>query len=1196
MTEIRLTEDQIKAITSLDGPLFVAAGAGSGKTGVVTRRFVHAIATGRASVDQILTITFTKKAAAEMMIRIRHLLRNRWVLHGSAGEAQFERMGRAYRQIERAQISTIDSFCASLLRAHALAAGIDPDFKTLDQSQALVVREEAFDACLKRFVEKHGAAATGLISAYDPNRAGDLFNAIAGVYDRLRSQGCEPALPAPKIRIAEAEERLRAAIAGVRAAVGALDSPSGTQLEGLDQAALLESALNTTGNLARYRLATDAKLKKKGSYTRAGEEFGELAGARDFFLNEIRSLQAEPALGLIKDLLEMFAGEYEAQKHKRGSLDFGDLSVKSRDLLRENENVRLAVASRYQLIMVDEFQDTNELQYHIVNLIANNNLCLVGDENQSIYGFRDAVVELFQQRKDEAKKGGYLVELAHNYRSQPELLSFVDHIFDRKDMLQPGYLKLTPSANPDGRQDDQRVEIVFVDERRKSKNEGLEKVPKDIAIKAEAHIIAQRLKDLSEKGYEIGGMAVLVRKAGQADIYRDALRRIGIESYLAVGRSYFEKLELGDVINMLRLIINPFDDLALIGALRSCMAAVSDDALYWLRQAARDSAEKPLPLFSAIARAADIAGLRDEDRARLNRFVTGLTRLRNQSRRDSLEAVCRRILNFNDFAAIIAARPGGKQKLANLMKLLDMSSDFEESWGSDLPMFTEFLERQKRVEAKEAEAPTEEEGIKAVRFLTMHGAKGLEFPLVVLPDLGVSGGGNSKIILVDRHGGRVGLKYIANSLFDGHAFEYDSLAEENRQAELREEKRLGYVAMTRARGHLLVSGVAPADKPPTADKKSEPPFDWLRKRLPLCWPRDDSLGEIDCLEDVNGAQVGVHLCVDPEAMAAEFDRAAAGFTEKPLEDMSPGIVRIPPPVVYMPATISPTAIDTFVACPRRYYLEAVLSARDIFDEEDVETWESGLSRASADPETSRQWPLPDRHRKPEGVSVNGLSSRHMGILVHALLERARPPLAGTAELTDEYLDKIASIVLPAEVRLAAIDRRKAACLVANLGKTRVIEELNRAAVAGTLSRELSFSTMLGRTILKGQIDALAGSDRGSLVVDYKTGDHGRGKPTPEAAAAYKNQMAAYALATFRMKPAPVEVVLVFLDDPVGEISTFFTEAHIDNLERELKEKVKSMSNGRFTPVAAFDRDACSLCVGNNAVAPLCPTVAAARRA
>jgi ATP-dependent exoDNAse (exonuclease V) beta subunit len=1165
MPEIELTTEQKRAITTLAGPLFVAAGAGSGKTGVVTRRFVHAIASGYATVDEILTITFTKKAAAEMMERIRDLLRQRDSV--DVTEEGKSRMAAAYREIEQARISTIDSFCASLLRANALSAGIDPNFAAIDDSQAALIQEEVFDLCLQDLIRKNGPAAVEFITAYDPNLDGSLFRAVTRAQTTLRSRGQAVTLPNPELAdIGAAGRELNKAVRAARAAVARIASPNRLQSSGIARLERLEQALSLTDPVERIKAADTGEVKFK-SMGPAQEEFSRLELPRLTLLNALRSHLAVDTLNHFRQLLEQFELRYSQKKHEMGAMDFADLALHTRDLLKGNDAIRRRISSAFRLVMIDEFQDTNPLQLEVIRLVADGNLFVVGDENQAIYGFRDAEVALFQQEKEKARADDCLVELKDNFRSQPQIIRFIDHVFKREDMLLPGYLELNPAAAVAGESEDCRVEILFVDARRKSRKEGLEAVGAADARRAEAQLIVRRLQELERQGYSRGDMAVLLRTANDAEIYRDALDQAGIETHFSVGKGYFAKLELHDVMNIFKLINNPLDDLAMLGVLRSPLVGLGDDALYRLYQP--DDGEKGYqPVWPVLQSPARLEHLDGADRQKALAFVSRLEQWRRSAGRKSLRELAEDVINMNDYAARIAAGPGGKQDFANLMKLLDLAADFETAWSNDLADFTSFLERQKIREASEVEAPTEAEGVQAVRVMTMHTAKGLEFPLVVLPNLQAPGRSDPPVLLLDRSSkNRIGLKYRTNGDGGGNAFDFDELWREEVSRNNQESRRLAYVAMTRARNHLILSGAAPADRSPNEENLRSSPFDWLRKIFELEWPRDENLGKADRIEAVAGASVGLHICTDAEKAARPGQRGLKRHAPE-LPQVDPAIIRPPDAAIHVPPVISPTALDTYAGCPRRYYLDNVLRAGDVFP---------------------AQAPV-------GGDGHGGLSSTQMGVLVHAILEKDLLAIeSGMA--TNELFDQRARDER-IEAGLTPQDRGRLLHLIGNFSRSRTATALFGAARSGTLQREVSFSTLVGNTIIQGQMDALYTSGvtapDGVTVVDYKTGSNA-GSTGPDAKGGHglgphRLQMAAYALAAGRMQPGPVRVIVIFLgeDEPV-EIVQDYEPAQIAGLESELLAVIDSMSGGEFQPLDRFDAHHCMWCSGGPNHAGLCRT-------
>lgn len=1176
MADIRLTDSQKKAIEALAGKLFVAAGAGSGKTGVATRRFVHAIATGFAGIDEILTITFTRKAAAEMMDRVRDYLRHPEKTGIAYDEEQRQRMAAAYRRIEEARISTIDSFCARTLRAHALAAGIDPGFAVADQVQADVLKGEAFELAAEELVREEGVRAVDFMAAYGVSLDGPLYKAITGLYARYAGWGLKPRLPVPEPPDIKAARRRLLEMIDETLAFIEREGAKGKTVNAFikEVAPAMKATLGEDDPAACLELLE--KVKPSASIVAVVKpHIFALQDEREAFINTLASHEAlrNGTVVMFSRLLELFADRYADVKESRGVLDFSDTALMLRDLLDSDRSVRERVAGQYRLIMVDEFQDTSRLQHDIIRLVSNDNLMMVGDENQSIYGFRDAEVELFQDEDRRADAGKYRVTLEDNFRSQPEILAFVRKIFSHPEMLaSAGYLDLKPVARPDPEPAPFRVELLLVD---RDKGDGdPQKRNKDVTEPAEAELIAARLRELIDSGrFSPEDIAILFRNRGGAEVYRDALERRGIRTYFAIGSDYHLKLELRDMVSMLRLLVNPLDDMSLMAVLRSPLAGVNDDTLYHLRQASERMHEKRgEPLWPAVLAAGELEDLADGEREVLSRFRDGFIKLRRLSRRESLPSTVRRILDFNDYAAAMAAGDQGRQALANLQKLTDIAVDFEEAWGRDLARFAAFLSHQKKNEARESDAPMEKEGVEAVRFITMHKAKGLEFPLVVLPRLDKkpgTGRGGKPLVMVDRQQERLGLRCPINgSNYD--ALDYTELEADPRQ--LAEEKRLAYVAMTRAERHLIISGT---------DNLSKLRDDALEKKQPLLWVRHflaaaDDITEASC--ELPGCErfinqitdelaVNVIHCNDPFAL---LDSAGRAETITKAVDVRPvsAAVSQPLPVAYFaPPRMSPTALDSYASCPRRYYFENELGAGRLLEIRS--------------------------HREAKAVPEK-LETAVVGALVHALLEVAELPLIGPPDAA--AIRKVASEVLDESVEITDADSERVGELVFNLTKSPLAERLVAAHQAGSLYREQDFSMLIGETVVHGKIDALSLFDDSVLVVDYKSAAIRDEDNYGEQAGRYRYQMAAYALAASRLHPGlPVEVSLIFLGSPDILQVKRYEASQAGELGEIMSARIAAMAAGDFPPLDELDHHQCWSCSGGPNKTRLCPVANGGRQ-
>jgi ATP-dependent exoDNAse (exonuclease V) beta subunit len=1150
------TPKQKDVIETLDRPLFVAAGAGSGKTEVVMQRFVEALSTNFAEVDQILTITFTDKAAGEMIDRARRLLKKRNMLA--------ER-----RRIEQARISTIHGFCSSLIRSHALALGLDPNFTVADESQSRLLKEESFKSCLERLILKRGEPFVEIMFNCDPNRDGSLFKTIDSLYESLRCRGqARPECLIPAIDVEGAVKNLQDSIAEAHGAMEAAGSkaPSITRsLEGLDLALQQNDRRQTVRLILQNKPSTNCKAK---------DALEIVIAARKAYLDALHLNVVE----LLQELLTLFADEYARNKRRAGLLDFEDLQLEAYRLLNEHESIRKAVAESFKLIVVDEFQDTNQLQCEIINKIARDNICFVGDENQSIYRFRNADVDLFRKKYREAAAAGNARTLPQNFRCQAEILAFVDHLFNRDGMLASDrYLQLEAAADPDEYEEDFRVEIILVD----GNSHGREKAGVPVTRPAEAELIAGRLSELYDSGvgHEPGKTAILLRKKADAEIYRNALERAGIRNYLSIGRDFYQKLELGDAMSLLRLLVNPLDDVALLGVLRSPMVGIADDTLVMLREiAGRGTRESsPPPLWPVVNNPGMLKKLPDGHRELLECFGLEFEKLRHRSRRQSLEATIRSVIDYHNYAAMSAAGSGGKQAYANLLKLQDMAVDFETAWGRDLAALVEFVEQQRRTEAEEGDAPTEEEDGGAVRILTIHTAKGLEFPLVVWANMGAEMKHRGQVFMCSEDG-RIGLDYKHLGKKDRHLYSYDEIDEAEKERGLEEEKRIGYVAMTRAKRHLILCGTTNIDKEAEGSTCGRP-IDWVKQLLDVHSGNSRLASFIDTsgktarmqVDALKGCPVLLTVCTDPDGLLEDIKNEAVGFAVESTEALNPDISNKPPAAIYVPPAISPTALDTYSACPRRYYLDNVLHVADLF-------------------ETGGSW---------KTAAIGGaLSPADMGTLVHSVLETDLP-VPGMQSATPEFLDERVSQIFGSDVKLTKSDHELAAALIGRLQTLPVASDLFCAAEAGELQRELSFTTLVGQTILRGQIDALCpipgdggnsgcGDTAGTLVVDYKTGAPGKGRTKAAAAKTYRLQMVSYALAASRMHPGPVKVVLAYLggEEPV-EYTQEFTAADTPALEAELQAVIDDMAEGTFLPLDEFDEYQCGSCAGGPNGARLC---------
>ncbi|MHB8859370.1 MAG: UvrD-helicase domain-containing protein [Thermoleophilia bacterium] len=1137
------TDQQRDAIGAKQGSWLVSAGAGSGKTRVVTSRFASLLADGDAAIDEILTITFTKKAAGHMMKRIRELL----IENGMSEER---------RSIDRAKISTIHGFCSSVVRQYALMLGLDPGFQVADGDQAEMIKQEAFEAAVDNLVSARGRRAVDLITAYEPNRSPALFKAVREIHGQLRCRGHEkPTIPIPvTIDLEKPRSILREKIKDTFKLIEELRSNPSKAMEKMDS--LLEATVETDAAKA-IKALQESKPAEQGG---AKEGIRRVNQAREALLNAYYSIEALSDLEIIRELLESFSEEYSERKRQRSLLDFEDLELFTLRVLRDNVKACESLSQSFKFIMVDEFQDTNDLQCKIIDLLDRDNVFFVGDVNQSIYRFRNADVGLFQKKRSSLPSKN-LLPLPQNFRSQAEILAFVDRLFQQEQMLAPAdYIKLEAGAGLFPKKEPYRVEVIIVDGDSADK----EKANTELSRRAEGTLIARRLAELKQGGvFDFGDMAILLRSSTGVECYRQALDLAGIPNYVSIGRDYYQKVEFGDALCLLNLLVNPLNDLALLSVLRSPMVGVTDDTLYWLRQlAGRERNDPGRPLWPAIEGKLLAGKIPQEEYVKLDKFTDDFRTMRERSRRGSLESTMRMVIGYNNYSAIVAAGASGRQAYANLMKLVDKGFEYEVAEGRDLAAFTSFLEHQQAEEAAENEAPLEEEesdGDKqggAVRILTIHSAKGLEFPLVVWANMGYAPDPRKQVLICS--GERIGFLQKALGQKDRYLFDYEDLLEEEIMLELAEEKRIGYVAMTRAERHLILCGTSNMDKP-SGGAASRNPIEWVRTLLHL-EPGRTELEEAD---------VGLTLCTDPETIVEESQECftpAAGLKLAPVRS---DLDVFPERAVFVPSQVNASSLDTFLAAPCRFYLEHVLK----------------MGALLADAGTDRQ-ETPAIGKGSAKATSGSLERDQMGTFIHSVLERRLDSLKSVGS---EQIDELAREVLGGDVSLTAADLTLAQKLLNNFKTSKAAEELLPLVDSEKLMREIDFSLIAGQTIIRGKTDAIFWSGERLVVIDYKTGVVSEEDTIEKKAGQYRIQMMCYALAARNMGASEVEIVLAFLDRAGMEARQVFTGDDFSGIENELVELLASMGDLSFKKSSSLDPRLCAHCIANRGTVPLCPT-------
>jgi ATP-dependent exoDNAse (exonuclease V) beta subunit len=1101
-----LNDEQLAAVEA-PGTVFVSAGAGTGKTSVLVERYVRAVCERGLDVESILVITYTRKAAGELRTRIRAAL----VERGRPDLA---------RALDGAWISTIHGFCNRLLKAHPFSVGLDPRFRELEDAGAAVLRGEAFERALRAFLEDGGEERLRLLATY---RTDGLRKMLTGVYETLRSAGRELVLElGERPALAEAIVRLRDEATALAADAAATELQRGNAAEALR--IVTESA-------PPERVVDLSALKCRGARAVSYEQ--ERKAVERAALEELAAHDRE----LLQELLERFAAEYATAKRQESAVDFEDLQLAARDLLRNDDAVRDAVRLRFRLVMVDEFQDTNRLQCELVELASHpdaTEVFTVGDEFQSIYGFRHADVEVFRERRAQASN---LLTLRSNYRSRPPVLAAVNYLF--AGAFGDEYQPLAASAEFPDPVFGHPVELLVTD-KSAYRDSG------EHWRQGEARRIAARVRELVDSGEALPGEIVILFAAGtDAERYEEALRLAKLPTYRATGRGYFGQQQVVDLLAYLRLLHNRYDDVALATVLASPFVGVSNDALVLIR---RNAVRRPL--FTALERGLP-DGLSSEDARLLRAFSQRYERLVRASTRVGLERLCEQVLAEHDYDLAVLARWDGSRRFANLRKLGRLARQYEAIRGADLAGFVRFVHEQEALGAKELEAVAEEESADAVRLLTIHGAKGLEFKVVIVADAGRdTGGPRGGDEIVALSDGRFGFKMVHPTRGDRRpVFGFEEVREAELEQERAERLRLYYVAMTRAIDRLIVSGAIDPER--SADR--ETPIGWVLDRLAAHESVADA-GDVPVELERGDAHFLLRVERSPVQPAAaplpavEEPGQLALFGELPLGPPPVG-VELPPlaapalPPLHDVRRLSYSALALFERCSYRYFAERVLGLPPVAARRLTET------EAPADEEPS------------------GLAGNEIGDAVHRLLE-AIPPDDPVPPARDE-LDEAVRAWYPS-VSEAELDR------IASLVEAYCASDLaQRLAGLRGARVERPFAFEHDGVLLHGRLDVLWREGARALVVDYKSNVLDGADPAELVEADYSLQRLVYALACLRDGVEEIEVAYQFLERPGDVVSAHFTASDVEQLEAQLSEAIARIRAGEFRPTPS--EFACSDC-------------------
>jgi ATP-dependent exoDNAse (exonuclease V) beta subunit len=1158
-------EDRRRIAEDLDATLVVEAAAGTGKTTELVKRIVRLVHTGRASIDQIVAVTFSEKAAGELKLRLREELERARLVTGLSAE-DAGRLEHAVQRFEEAHVSTIHGFCADLLRERPVEARLDPSFVVLTEGQAGRIFDEAFTEWIQRELDDPSEGVRRSLRRITTRNFGQDVDEDAPIA-RLRRAGLDLVEwrdhPAPWQRPADFDRS--AQIDHLLDAIGTFSQisqlpanardPLHRDTEPLRRAwAEIEPARGRGFDDYDGWEATLCALAAKQHDLRRGRSTSghyskevpraQVVAARDLIVDALVAFRdradADLSAQLHEALQRAIAG-YEARKQRAGAVDFLDLLIRARDLVRDHAHVRHDFQRRFRYLLVDEFQDTDPLQAELLLRLAADEsragavrspfdvavrpggLFIVGDPKQSIYRFRRADVGVYRDICETlVAAGATRVRLRTSFRSVPAIqravnAAFSTHMTGDTASLQADYVELQPDRHDHPAQ----PAVVALPVPRPLSQHGnvtqsalAESLPEAVGefVRWLVHDSGWTVPDehaaATRRPIRAGDVCLLFRRLlnVQDDItrpYVEALESRGLPHLLVGGKAFHEREEVDALRTALTAIEWPDDGLSVFATLRGpCFAVAEEELLAWhARYRGFRPFHVPDDVPAELAAVAEALGTLCE-----------LTRLRNH--RPVAETVSRLIEVTRAHAGFVLWR-GGEQVLANVLQIAELARRYEADGGLSFRGFVDEL-REAAERVPTPEAPILEEGTDGVRIMTVHKAKGLEFPVVILVDIGCKLHRDDAQRHLDAVRGLAAIRLAGltpRDLHDNNGLEVSRDAAEG--------VRLAYVAATRARDLLVVPAIG------------DGPYDkgWVHPLSAAIYGGEATIA------------AGVPAFAGRDTL---LDRPVNNSPT--LHTMRPGAYAHADPCTGEPYTLvwwDPLHVDGRGA-ERRGLRHEHLIGKDApaevvtADLAAYRDWRAGLDATIAHGQqpslramTATEW----AHASAEGTVAlpAGLDAlartvrvvdagvfdpyrptgARFGILVHALL--AHVPL----DATPEQVMRLAAV--QARLLGSSDEERAAAAAMVDRALTHALLDRARAALAAGRScrREVALGVVVDGVVVDGQADLLFDDGERWLVVDFKTDVEITGSE-----AIYQRQVALYMDAVARASGLAVEGALL----------------------------------------------------------------------
>lgn len=1088
-----LTEEQINAVDTLDVNCIVTAGAGSGKTRVLVERYLKIIEeksiTNSNIFEEIVAITFTEKAAKEMKERVRQSMiekKERALENNEREQAVIWRDN--IQKLERATISTIHSFCAKILREYPIEADLDPEFVVMESTESTWILTDVVKKELKNYIKNEKEldslhlyhwvkeigfkrVVTEIIKLYH-----QLGNSGLDMYEIAKLTTDSFAL-SPYLLLIDLELIDWIKLFSLGDNLNNCESTSGKKLKlyqeswpSIKQQIFanktngdgLEEVISTLVDITKGNFGAKTSDARKAINDLA-KEYLDLIIATKYQYTE------EELVSSLIILLEKINLSFVEEKAKNNALDFDDLQLRVIKLLQDNLDIRVKIHDNISYLMLDEFQDSNQIQKKLVSLVLEDenkfikpgSLFVVGDPKQSIYRFRGADVNVFKDMQLEiSTTSGRVCPLNNNFRSTHTIINFINYFFSQIMSTQPDSPNYYENAIPGKEAElEEKVEFIPIYHEKNDETSVRDK---------EAVSIAKRIEELIRSGVEPKEIAILFRSMSNVKNYEQELLKIDIPFYVVGGRGFYQKQEIFDLLNILEYLLDSSNKIALTGILRSSLVAISDDTLYQIIKS--ETINQPISCWKD-----NLIDISELEKAKIIYFIDWIEKIKAISGRTKVTELLDTFVELTNYEAILLAQQNGVQAVANVEKFIRLVKEYTEENPYSIFNFLQIVNRLISEEQQETEAAVEAETGDTVKIMTIHKSKGLQFSYVFIPEISREPKNDDSLLKFDPKLG-LSCRVVNDKSEIVKPMRWIVIADKEKKLDREESVRILYVAMTRAIKKLFLSGKVEDTKGRFSKSEVLLANTWskwfdiimqyesisLEKKSWQYQQNDNLVGEINIFQS--------HMVIDEN-----IQNFASGNNILEVIDANRNLINQEHDIIDFTKRIrkkskecehSISAIKRYIKCPRYYYYIDRLSLYDLtnwFHIEDISDYED------------------DTHSETKNVSP-----MLKGTIVHQLLEEITKKPEKICKW-DLVLDAI--LIDNGIINNKYSDNditkfeREVKDMISNFKQSPYFSEI----YCDNVKTEYDFTLQLNNGKISGIIDRLEFNSDGTFtIIDYKT--------------------------------------------------------------------------------------------------------------